>query len=126
MSELVIEHIFFVYHSSLCLKQAHASYSTFYWIFSILTRSNTLLLAIDQWDRHVYSEAFDRDCNAQSGSLASKYSGSESYERLKLWENDDAFSLTWVDSSDHGVSELEARLYHHGLRSTTYLWSHSP
>ena len=88
---------------------------TLYWIFSILTRSNVLLV-IDQWDRHVYSEAFDRDCNAQSRRFASNSSGSESYDHLKLWESDDASSLTWVDPSEHGVSKLEAYIYYHGLR----------
>ncbi|KEP47503.1 hypothetical protein V565_153460 [Rhizoctonia solani 123E] len=45
------------------------------------------------------SEAFNRDCNAQSKRLASSPSGSEFYEQFNLWDSDDA---SWVDSSSHG------------------------
>ncbi|KAI9443580.1 hypothetical protein H4582DRAFT_1925837 [Lactarius indigo] len=68
------------------------------------------------WDKHVQSDAFDRDCDIQSKRLSSGSSGSESYENFKLWDSDDATSLTWVDSSDHGVPKLEAYLYYHGIR----------
>ncbi|CAE6450737.1 hypothetical protein ACGC1H_006560 [Rhizoctonia solani] len=73
------------------------------------------------WDRYVYSEAFNRDCNAQSKRLSSSSSGSDPYEPLKLWDSDDASSLTSVDSSSHGVSKLEAYLYYHGLRGNRKL-----
>ena len=41
---------------------------------------------------------------------------SGTYDRVKLWDNDDASSTTFVDPSHHGVSKLEAYLYFHGLR----------
>ncbi|CAE6540131.1 unnamed protein product [Rhizoctonia solani] len=65
------------------------------------------------WDQYVFSEAFNRDCNAQSKRLASSSSGFESYEQFNLWDSDDA---SWVDSSSHGVSKFEAYLYYYGLR----------
>ncbi|TEB30724.1 hypothetical protein FA13DRAFT_1764439 [Coprinellus micaceus] len=68
------------------------------------------------WDQYVFSEAFDRDCDTQSKRHSSSASGSSPNEHLKLWDSDDASSLTSVDSSGHGVSKLEAYLYYHGVR----------
>ncbi|KAJ3495418.1 hypothetical protein NLJ89_g10627 [Agrocybe chaxingu] len=68
------------------------------------------------WDQYVFSEGFDRDCDKQSKRRSSSSSGSSLYEHLKLWDSDDASSLTPVDSSGHGVSKLEAYLYYHGIR----------
>jgi hypothetical protein len=73
------------------------------------------LLAVN-WDQYVFSEAFDRDCDTQSKRHSSSASGSSPNEHLKLWDSDDASSLTSVDSSGHGVSKLEAYLYYHGVR----------
>ncbi|KAJ2913566.1 hypothetical protein MD484_g6826, partial [Candolleomyces efflorescens] len=70
------------------------------------------------WTSHVFSDAFDRDCNLQSKRSLSHSGSSASYHRLKLWDNDDASSMTSVDSSAHGVPKLEAYLYFHGIRGT--------
>ncbi|KAH9945505.1 uncharacterized protein BXZ73DRAFT_96322 [Epithele typhae] len=66
--------------------------------------------------RYVFSEGFDRDCDTQSKRHLVGPSGSSPNEHLKLWDDDDASSLTWVDSSRHGVSKLEAYLYYQGIR----------
>ncbi|EIW83357.1 hypothetical protein CONPUDRAFT_102106 [Coniophora puteana RWD-64-598 SS2] len=63
------------------------------------------------WDQHVFSDAFNRDCDAQSKRLSSSPAGSEPYEHLKLWESDDTPSLSSVS-----VPKIEAHLYFHGLR----------
>ncbi len=57
----------------------------------------------------------------QSKRSSSTSSSSGSYDRVQLWENDDASSTTSVDSSDHGVPKLEAYLYFHGLRGSRML-----
>ncbi|KAI0028686.1 hypothetical protein K488DRAFT_89481 [Vararia minispora EC-137] len=73
------------------------------------------------WDAHVHSEAFDRECDAQSKRLSTSSSGSNSSEHLKLWDHDDASSLTFVDSTSHGVPKLEAYLYYFGIRGRRQL-----
>ncbi|TDL16721.1 hypothetical protein BD410DRAFT_816673 [Rickenella mellea] len=67
------------------------------------------------WDQHVHSEAFNRDCDAQSRHLLSGSCGFEPSEHVNLWDSDDS-SFTSVDTSDHYVPKLEAFLYFHGLR----------
>lgn len=68
------------------------------------------------WDQHVLTDAFDQICHAQFRRLSSSSSDSGTYEDLRLWDSDDSFSATSVDSSGHGVSKLEAYLYYHGIR----------
>lgn len=111
------QHIFFIYcFTSLCLNQTHASPFSFY-CNSILTPYS--LLAID-WNIHVLTEAFDRECKVQYKRLSSN-SSSDGYDSLKLWGSDDASSTTSVDSSAHGVPKLEAYLYFYGLRGNRKL-----
>jgi hypothetical protein len=68
----------------------------FYWVSSILTRSYTLL--VDYWYDYVHSEAFDKECNAQSKRRLSSSSSSDSSERIRLWEDDDSSSMTSMES----------------------------
>ncbi|KDQ10478.1 hypothetical protein BOTBODRAFT_640138 [Botryobasidium botryosum FD-172 SS1] len=74
-------------------------------------------LTIDKWDKHVHSEAFDRQCDAQSKRLSSSSSGSHSSERINLWEKDDDDSSP---TSVHVVPKLEAHLYYFGIRGNRH------
>lgn len=69
------------------------------------------------WDDYVFTEGFDRACDLQSKRHSPSSSVSSFYgHHMKLWDRDDASSLTSVDTSRHGVPKLEAYLYYHGLR----------
>ena len=91
---------------------------TFYWFSSMLTRSYTLL--VDNWDEHVHSPAFDKECDAQFKRLSSSSMSTDSSERIRLWQDDDSSSMTFVESS-HEVPKLEKHLYYFGLRGNRHL-----
>lgn len=74
------------------------------------------LLAFD-WDAHVHSEAFDRECL----SARSTSSRSSASEHLRLWDDDNPSSFISVDSTTHGVPKLEAHLYYYGIRGKRQL-----
>ncbi len=102
-------------YPSLCLRVSHASLFALYHPWSILTRSNFPLLVDNFWDQYVFSERFDQACDTQSRRHLSSFLSLSS--QYKLGDSDGTSGLTSVvDSSDHGVSKLEAYLYYHGLR----------
>ncbi|KAI0029494.1 hypothetical protein K488DRAFT_80135 [Vararia minispora EC-137] len=85
--------------------------------FPYYAQSTFTTLELVNWDDYVFTEGFDRACDSQSKRQSPSSSVSSSYEHhMKLWDRDDASSLTSVDTSRHGVPKLEAYLYYHGLR----------
>lgn len=90
---------------------------TFYWFSSILTRSYTDL--VDNWDEHVRSLAFDKECDVQSKRLSSSPRSSEPSESIRLWEDDEYFSMTSIQSA-YKVPKLEKHLYYFRLRGNRH------
>ena len=69
-------------------------------------------LVVDNWEEHVHSPTFDRECNAQSKRLLSSSSSRyrESSESIRLWQDDDS------SESSHEVPYL----YYFGLRGNRH------
>src|SRR5258708_20214666 len=87
-------------------------------VFFYTTDPLVYTLPVDKWDQHVHTEAFNRECSAQSKRLSSSSSGSDLSEHIKLLEKDDSSSsssnLTSPESSSHAVPSLNANLYSFG------------
>src|SRR5258708_36563948 len=94
-------------------------------VFFYTTDPLVYTLPVDKWDQHVHTEAFNRECSAQSKRLSSSSSGSDLSEHIKLREKDDSSSsssnLTSAESSSHVVPKLEANLYYFGIRGRRQL-----
>jgi hypothetical protein len=90
--------------------------SEFFKLLLIVSHPDPLVyisLGID-WDAYVISEAFGRECEAQSKRFSSSSGSFESSEHYRLWDKDDTSSMT-SDSSTHAIPKIEAYLYYYGL-----------